>query len=107
LEDFQEYISSVVGGMALTSTVEGRERYPIRVRYAREFRDNPEDLKKLLISTPVGVQIPLSQLATIEYTKGPQLIKSENTLQNKFDSLIFKANNPQLYSFGLRCEMVK
>ncbi len=79
IKDFQEYISSAVGGMALTSTVEGRERYPIRVRYAREFRDNPEDLKKLLISTPVGVQIPLSQLATIEYTKGPQLIKSENT----------------------------
>ncbi len=79
IKDFQEYISSAVGGMALSSTVEGRERYPIRVRYAREFRDNPEDLKKLLISTPSGVQIPLSELASIEYTKGPQLIKSENT----------------------------
>jgi len=79
IKDFQEYISSAIGGMALTSTVEGRERYPIRVRYAREFRDNPEDLKKLLISTPVGVQIPLNELASIEYSKGPQLIKSENT----------------------------
>ena len=79
IKDFQEYISSAVGGMALTFTVEGRERYPIRVRYAREFRDNPEDLKRLLISTPSGVQVPLNELATIEYTKGPQLIKSENT----------------------------
>ncbi|MBT3208773.1 MAG: efflux RND transporter permease subunit [Bacteroidetes bacterium] len=79
IKDFQEYISSAVGGMPLTSTVEGRERYPIRVRYAREFRDNPEDLKKLLISTPSGVQIPLGELATIEYTRGAQLIKSENT----------------------------
>jgi len=65
--------------MPLSSTVEGRERYPIRVRYAREFRDNPEDLKKLLISTPSGVQIPLGELATLEYTRGAQLIKSENT----------------------------
>jgi len=79
IKDFQEYISSAVGGMPLSSTVEGRERYPIRVRYAREFRDNPEDLKKLLISTPSGVQIPLGELATIEYTRGAQLIKSENT----------------------------
>jgi len=79
IKDFQDYISSAVGGMALSSTVEGRERYPIRVRYAREFRDNPEDLKKVLISTPTGVQIPLGELATIEYTRGPQLIKSENT----------------------------
>ena len=79
IKDFQEYISSAVGGMPLSSTVEGRERYPIRVRYAREFRDNPEDLKKLLISTPSGVQIPLGELATLEYTRGAQLIKSENT----------------------------
>ncbi len=79
IKDFQEYISSAVGGMPLSSTVEGRERYPIRVRYAREFRDNPEDLKTLLISTPSGVQIPLGELASIEYTRGAQLIKSENT----------------------------
>ncbi len=79
IKDFQEYISSAVGGMPLSSTVEGRERYPIRVRYAREFRDNPEDLNKLLISTPSGAQVPLNELATIEYTRGAQLIKSENT----------------------------
>ena len=79
IKDFQTYISSAIGGMTLSSTVEGRERYPIRVRYAREFRDNPYDIKKLLIPTPSGVQIPLGELATIEYKRGPQLIKSENT----------------------------
>ncbi|MFK5855865.1 MAG: efflux RND transporter permease subunit [Bacteroidota bacterium] len=79
IKDFQDNISAAVGGMQLSSTVEGRERYPIRIRYAREYRDNPDDLKKLLISTPSGAQIPLSELATIEYTRGAQLIKSENT----------------------------
>ena len=77
--DLQNYISSAVGGMQLTTTVEGRERFPVRVRYAREFRDNPEDLKKVLIPTPSGVQIPLGDLAKLNYVRGPQLIKSENT----------------------------
>ena len=79
IQDFQNVISSAIGGMALTSTVEGRERYQVRVRYAREYRDNPEDLKKILIPSPSGTQIPLGELASIEYTRGPQLIKSENT----------------------------
>ena len=79
VQDFQSHISSAIGGMVLTNTVEGRERFPVRVRYAREYRDNPDDLKKLLIPTPTGVQIPLGELATIEYTRGPQMIKSENT----------------------------
>ncbi len=79
IKDFQSFITSAAGGMPLTSTVEGRERYPVRVRYAREYRDNPEDLKKMLIATPSGAQIPLGQLATIEYRRGPQMIKSENT----------------------------
>ncbi len=79
IQDFQNFISSVIGGMPLTTTVEGRERYQVRVRYAREYRDNPEDLKRILIPTPSGSQIPLGELATIDYTRGPQLIKSENT----------------------------
>jgi Cu(I)/Ag(I) efflux system membrane protein CusA/SilA len=65
--------------MTLTTTVEGRERFPVRLRYAREFRDNPEDLKNLLIPTSSGAQVPLSQVADITYTRGPQMIKSENT----------------------------
>ncbi len=79
IADMQMTLSTAVGGMPLTSTVEGRERFPVRVRYAREYRDNPEDLKKILIATPSGVQVPLGELAEIEYTRGAQLIKSENT----------------------------
>ena len=75
----QEVLGSAVGGMKLTTTVEGRERFPVRMRYAREFRDNPEDLKSLLIPTPTGAQIPLGELVTFNYVRGPQMIKSENT----------------------------
>ncbi len=79
IKDMQMHLSSAVGGMNLTTTVEGRERFPVRARYAREFRDNPEDLKKVLIPTPTGVQVPMGELAEITYVRGPQLIKSENT----------------------------
>ena len=65
--------------MSLGTSVEGRERFPIRVRYARELRDNPEDLEKLLVSGMNGVQIPLSEIADIQYSKGAQMIRSENT----------------------------
>jgi Cu(I)/Ag(I) efflux system membrane protein CusA/SilA len=79
IKDFQTVLSSAIGGMALTMTVEGRERFPVRVRYAREYRDNPDDLKTILIPTPSGVQVPLGELAEITYTRGPQMIKSEDT----------------------------
>ncbi len=79
VKDLQAAISGTVGGMQLSTTVEGRERFPVRVRYAREFRDNPEDLKKILIPTPSGSQIPLGELAEVTYLRGPQMIKSENT----------------------------
>ncbi|MBN1649721.1 MAG: efflux RND transporter permease subunit [Bacteroidales bacterium] len=79
IKDIQNVLSSAVGGMQLSTTVEGRERFPVRLRYAREFRDNPEDLKKILIPTPTGAQIPLGELVNFEYTRGPQMIKSENT----------------------------
>ena len=79
IDDMQMFVGSAIGGMKLTSTVEGRERFPVRVRYARELRDNPEALKKVLIPTPSGAQVPLGELAAITYTRGPQLIKSEDT----------------------------
>ena len=79
VKGLQTIISSAIGGMKLTTSVEGRERFPVRLRYAREFRDNPEDLKRILIPTPIGTQVPLSELVTIHYTRGPQMIKSENT----------------------------
>ncbi len=77
--DIQENIETAIGGMQITSTIEGRERFPVRVRYPRELRDDPEDLKRILISTPLGNKVPLSELVDIEYVKGPQMIKSENT----------------------------
>ena len=79
IEDVQQSIETAIGGMEITSTVEGRERFPVRVRYPRELRDDSESLSKILIPTPVGAQIPLSQLVDFEYVRGPQAIKSENT----------------------------
>lgn len=79
VEDLQEVISSAVGGMALTTTVEGRERFPVRLRYPRELRDHPEALKKIIIPTGTGTQIPLEEVAHIGYAKGAQMIQSENT----------------------------
>ena len=79
IEDVQQTIETAIGGMQITSTVEGRERFPVRVRYPRELRDDPSSLKKIYIPTPTGVQVPLGELVDIEYVKGAQMIKSENT----------------------------
>ena len=79
IEDVQQVIETAIGGMQITSTVEGRERYPVRVRYPRELRDDPESLSKILIPTPTGAQIPIGQIVSIEYVRGPQMIKSEET----------------------------
>ncbi len=77
--DMQMYLGVAVGGNTQTMTVEGRERYPVRVRYARELRDNPDDIRNILIPTPTGVQVPLQELAELTYVRGPQNIKSEDT----------------------------
>ncbi|MEO2127774.1 MAG: efflux RND transporter permease subunit [Christiangramia sp.] len=81
IEDVQKTIETAVGGMEITSTVEGRERFPVRVRYPRELRDNPESIKQILVPTSSGAQIPLGDLAEVKYTRGPQMIKSENTFK--------------------------
>jgi len=75
----QDVIEVAVGGRRVTTTVEGRERYPVRVRYMRELRDSIETLGKILIPAADGAQIPLIQLAEIRYVRGPQAIKSEDT----------------------------
>ena len=77
--DIQQIMMTAVGGMNLTTTVEGQERYPIRVRYMRELRDNMESLKRVLVPTPKGAQIPLQQLVRIERRPGPAKVASENT----------------------------
>ena len=90
VSEVQEILQVAVGGMALSSSVEGRERFPIRVRYARELRDNPDDIKRILIPAMNGVQIPLSEIADIDYTRGAQMIRSENTFLNGY--VIFDKN---------------
>lgn len=84
MKNLQNQIEVAIGGIKLTTTVEGRERFPVRVRYAREYRDNPEDVKKVLIPTPAGAQVPLGELAEITYRRGPQVIKSEDTFLNGY-----------------------
>ena len=78
VEDVQDVIMSALGGMNVTHTVEGLERYPINVRYPRELRDNRAALERTLVATPTGVQVPIGQLARTRIRKGPPVIKSEN-----------------------------
>lgn len=79
VEDMQQFIEAAIGGMTLTYTVEGRQRFPVQIRYPRELRDDPEKMKQMMVPTPIGVQVPLEELVTINYQKGPQMIKSEET----------------------------
>jgi Cu(I)/Ag(I) efflux system membrane protein CusA/SilA len=79
IQTVQDILKVAVGGMVITQTVEGRERYGIRVRYPRELRANPSDLKQIYIPISTGGQVPLSAVANIRYEKGPQVIKSEDT----------------------------
>lgn len=78
IQKVQNYIEAGIGGMAVTKTVEGRERYNIRIRLPRIWRNSPEQLEQILISTPSGTEIPLGELADIKYEQGPQAIKSED-----------------------------
>lgn len=78
IEDVQMEIMSAIGGENITQTIEGRERYPVNVRYPRELRDDLEKLKNVYISTPSGAQVPLAQIAEIEVKLGPSMIRDEN-----------------------------
>ena len=80
--DIQDVIQSAIGGMNVSETVEGLERYPINIRYPRELRDNMQALKRVLISTPTGAQIPLSLVTDLNLRRGPPVIKTENATPN-------------------------
>ncbi len=82
IADIQDTIQSAVGGMNVSWTVEGLERYPINLRYPRELRDDPEALEQILVTAPGGVQVPLAQVAAIEFRDGPPGIKSEGARPN-------------------------
>jgi Cu(I)/Ag(I) efflux system membrane protein CusA/SilA len=78
LADVQQAVSSGIGGEMVTENIEGRERYPVNVRYNRDFRDNVEDLRRVLIGTPSGAQIPIEQIAKISFSRGPAMIRDED-----------------------------
>ncbi|MBS0159904.1 MAG: efflux RND transporter permease subunit [Nitrospira sp.] len=78
LMDVGRIIETAIGGESIATTIEGRERYPINVRYLRELRDDPEKLRRVLVDTPTGAQVPLAQLATLRFVNGPPMIRDEN-----------------------------
>ncbi len=78
IADVQDALQAAVGGLKVSETIEGRERYAINLRYAREFRDNPQALKRVLVSTPGGAQIPISQLVDLNFVTGPPMLRNED-----------------------------
>ncbi|SDR67883.1 Cu(I)/Ag(I) efflux system membrane protein CusA/SilA [Gillisia sp. Hel1_33_143] len=79
IEDVQQTLKVAIGGMQITETVEGRERYGVRIRYPRELRENPQDIKDIYVPVEKGNPVPLGELVEIRYEQGPQIIKSEDT----------------------------
>ena len=77
VEDVQRAVTSGIGGENIAENVEGRERYPINVRYLRDFRDTPEEIGRVLVATPTGAQIPLSAVAHLSFSRGPAMIRDE------------------------------
>src|SRR5438046_5455857 len=78
IEDVQQTIMTAIGGENVSTTIEGRERYPINIRYPRELRDEVDKLARVLVATPNGSQVPLGQLATVKLVEGPSMIRDEN-----------------------------
>jgi len=78
IADVQQAVTSGIGGEMVAENVEGRERYPVNVRYNRDFRDNVEELRRVLIGTPSGAQIPVSEVAKISFSRGPSMIRDED-----------------------------
>jgi Cu(I)/Ag(I) efflux system membrane protein CusA/SilA len=84
VDDVQMHIMSAIGGENVATTVEGRERYPVNVRYLRDFRNDIESLKRVLVTAPSGAQIPMAQLADLHLVSGPAMIRNENGLLNGY-----------------------
>jgi copper/silver efflux system protein len=78
MADVQQAVTSGIGGEMVAENVEGRERYPVNVRYSRDFRDNVEELQRVLIGTPAGAQIPISEVARVSFSRGPSMIRDED-----------------------------
>ncbi|MBD3868743.1 MAG: efflux RND transporter permease subunit [Acidobacteria bacterium] len=97
--DIQDTIMTAIGGMNITRTVEGLERYPVNLRYMPELRDDPDKLSQVLVSTPRGEHIPLGQLATLKIHKGPPAIKSENARPNAWIQVSIREDEVDLGSY--------
>jgi len=93
IADVQDVIQTAIGGMNITQTVEGLERYPVNLRYPRELRDNINELQRILIPTPTGAQIPLSQVATMQLHRGAPVIKTENSSPNAWVYIDIKTDD--------------
>ena len=91
--DVQRVVTSEIGGADIAENVQGRERFPIAVRYQRDFRDNPEALSQALIPTPSGEQIPISQVARVYFSRGPSMIRDEDGALTGYVYLNLKTNN--------------
>ncbi|WP_457605821.1 efflux RND transporter permease subunit, partial [Legionella pneumophila] len=76
--DVNRIIESAVGGENIATTIEGRERYPVNVRYLRELRDDPDKLNRILVKTPSGAEVPVAQLVTLTFRSGPAMVRDEN-----------------------------
>ena len=91
--DVQRSVTSGIGGQNITENVEGRERYPINVRYSRDFRDNVEDLQRILVATPTGAQIPIGEIAKISFSRGPAFIRDEDATLTGYVYLDLKTHD--------------
>jgi Cu(I)/Ag(I) efflux system membrane protein CusA/SilA len=100
--DVQDVIMTAIGGMNVTTTVEGRERYAVNVRYKPELRDDPEELERVLVVTPRGQQIPLGRLAEMRFRDGPPAIKSENARLNAWIQVSIREDEVDLGTFAAR-----
>ncbi|MFB3104731.1 MAG: efflux RND transporter permease subunit, partial [Pseudomonadales bacterium] len=96
VRDVQDVVEVAIGGRRVTTTVEGRERFPVRVRYLRELRNDIETMGKILVPTKGGAHIPLTQVAHINYVRGPQVVKSEDTFLVGYVLFDMKAGNAEV-----------
>src|SRR3990167_4516817 len=97
IQDVQDIIETAIGGENITTTVEGRERYPVRVRYIRELRDNFDALKRIYVSSSTGALIPITQVADIRYVMGPAMISSENALLRAYVLMNVRGRDPMSF----------
>jgi copper/silver efflux system protein len=93
IADVQQAVTSGIGGEMVAENVEGRERYPVNVRYGRDFRDNVEELRRVLIATPSGAQIPIADVATISFSRGPSMIRDEDGALTGYVYIDLKTND--------------